>query len=236
MAETNRIKAGGNSFYVVDTTARNKLSELELSKQARLTIDSPLYFVDSSEGTGGSRIAINLSNYFTKEEIMNFIEAKFDSVSKGVLDTSDKINRDHAILKKLLSSLVVDNTAEPGSGDIPLDVIPDVSYIETILDSYDAAIETIESQVKENKTTAANEVSAAKTQATTNLNNYKKEVDTKFAEQSTRSDAIERELFGDLYEAGRNGNLYDSNSRIDDIEAKVNTIYDTLVKIGVIDK
>ena len=217
MANTLKtLNVNSVDFSFKDTEARNEIETINEEKAEKFSVYSPLKFENNILTIDLSKYATTKSFNETTEGLNNKINSNNNILSKKILDIQ-------ASLKKIFKDgIIIENN------DIIINEnnIPSLSDYESRIEKINSSINIINTSIGEIAPPLQEEIN----------NKYDELIGKINAVDSTESitnlqvriSKIENNLFG--------SNETIEHNRIDDLEAKVNDIYNRLTSIGILPK
>lgn len=217
MANTLKtLNVNSVDFSFKDTEARNEIETINEEKAEKFSVYSPLKFENNILTIDLSKYATTKSFNETTEGLNNKINSNNNTLSKKILDIQ-------AALKKIFKDgIIIDNN------DIIINEnnIPSLSDYESRIEKINSSINIINTSIGEIAPPLQEEIN----------NKYDELIGKINAVDSTESitnlqvriSKIENNLFG--------SNETIEHNRIDDLESKVNDIYNRLTSIGILPK
>ena len=217
MANTLKtLNVNSVDFSFKDTEARNEIETINEEKAEKFSVYSPLKFENNILTIDLSKYATTKSFNETTEGLNNKINSNNNILSKKILDIQ-------AALKKIFKDgIIIENN------DIIINEnnIPSLSDYESRIEKINSSINIINTSIGEIAPPLQEEIN----------NKYDELIGKINAVDSTESitnlqvriSKIENNLFG--------SNETIEHNRIDDLEAKVNDIYNRLTSIGILPK
>ena len=217
MANTLKtLNVNSVDFSFKDTEARNEIETINEEKAEKFSAYSPLKFENNILTIDLSKYATTKSFNETTEELKNKINSNNNTLSKKILDIQ-------AALKKIFKDgIIIENN------DIIINEnnIPSLSDYESRIEKINSSINIINTSIGEIAPPLQEEINNKYDELIGKIN----AVDNteSITNLQVRIFKIENNLFG--------SNETIEHNRIDDLEAKVNDIYNRLTSIGILPK
>lgn len=217
MANTLKtLNVNSVDFSFKDTEARNEIETINEEKAEKFSVYSPLKFENNILTIDLSKYATTKSFNETTEGLNNKINSNNNTLSKKILDIQ-------AALKKIFKDgIIIDNN------DIIINEnkIPSLSDYESRIEKINSSINIINTSIGEIAPPLQEEINNKYDELIGKIN----AVDNteSITNLQVRIFKIENNLFG--------SNETIEHNRIDDLEAKVNDMYNRLTSIGILPK
>ena len=217
MANTLKtLNVNSVDFSFKDTEARNEIETINEEKAEKFSVYSPLKFENNILTIDLSKYATTKSFNETTEELKNKINSNNNTLSKKILDIQ-------AALKKIFKDgIIIENN------DIIINEnnIPSLSDYESRIEKINSSINIINTSIGEIAPPLQEEINNKYNELIGKIN----AVDNteSITNLQVRISKIENNLFG--------SNETIEHNRIDDLEAKVNDMYNRLTSIGILPK
>ncbi len=217
MANTLKtLNVNSVDFSFKDTEARNEIETINEEKAEKFSVYSPLKFENNILTIDLSKYATTKSFNETTEGLNNKINSNNNTLSKKILDIQ-------AALKKIFKDgIIIENN----------DIIINENKIPSLSD-YESRIEKINSSINIINTSIGEIAPPLQEEINNKYNDVIEKINAVDNTESitnlqVRISKIENNLFG--------SNETIEHNRIDDLEAKVNDIYNRLTSIGILPK
>lgn len=217
MANTLKtLNVNSVDFSFKDTEARNEIETINEEKAEKFSVYSPLKFENNILTIDLSKYATTKSFNETTEGLKNKINSNNNTLSKKILDIQ-------AALKKIFKDgIIIENN----------DIIINENNIPSLSD-YESRIEKINSSINIINTSIGEIAPPLQEEINNKYNDVIEKINAVDNTESitnlqVRISKIENNLFG--------SNETIEHNRIDDLEAKVNDIYNRLTSIGILPK
>lgn len=217
MANTLKtLNVNSVDFSFKDTEARNEIETINEEKAEKFSVYSPLKFENNILTIDLSKYTTTKSFNETTEELKNKINSNNNTLSKKILDIQ-------AALKKIFKDgIIIENN------DIIINEnnIPSLSDYESRIEKINSSINIINTSIGEIAPPLQEEINNKYDELIGKIN----AVDNteSITNLQVRISKIENNLFG--------SNETIEHNRIDDLEAKVNDMYNRLTSIGILPK
>lgn len=217
MANTLKtLNVNSVDFSFKDTEARNEIETINEEKAEKFSVYSPLKFENNILTIDLSKYATTKSFNETTEGLNNKINSNNNTLSKKILDIQ-------AALKKIFKDgIIIENN------DIIINEnkIPSLSDYESRIEKINSSINIINTSIGEIAPPLQEEINNKYDELIGKIN----AVDNteSITNLQVRISKIENNLFG--------SNETIEHNRIDDLEAKVNDMYNRLTSIGILPK
>lgn len=217
MANTLKtLNVNSVDFSFKDTEARNEIETINEEKAEKFSVYSPLKFENNILTIDLSKYTITSSFNEETERLNNKINSSNNILSKKILDIQ-------AALKKIFKDGII---IDDNNIIINENKIPSLSDYESRIEKINSSINIINTSIGEIAPPLQEEIN----------NKYDELIEKINAVDNTESitnlqvriSKIENNLFG--------SNETIEHNRIDDLEAKVNDIYNRLTSIGILPK
>ena len=215
MANLKTLNVNSVDFSFKDSEARKSIEALKTEKAEAFSVNPPLKYENNT-------LSIDLSNYTTTnsfnettEELNNTINNNNSNLSKKILD-----------IQNVLTTVFGDGITIDSNNNI----IINQSKIPSLSD-YESKIESINSSIRIVNTTINNVNSTLQEDINDKYNEITKKIDTITTDNTENITNLDNRVLaieGELFIPGS------SDSRIDEIEKKVDEIYTKLKDMGTI--
>ena len=215
MANTLKtLNVNSVDFSFKDTEARNEIETINEEKAEKFSVYSPLKFENNILTIDLSKYATTKSFNETTEGLNNKINSNNNTLSKKILDIQTALK---AIFK---DGIIIENN----------DIIINENNIPSLSD-YESRIEKINSSINIINTSIGEIAPPLQEEINNKYNDVIEKINAVDNTESitnlqVRISKIENNLFG--------SNETIEHNRIDDLEAKVNDIYNRLTSIGIL--
>lgn len=217
MANTLKtLNVNSVDFSFKDTEARNEIETINEEKAEKFSAYSPLKFENNILTIDLSKYATTKSFNETTEGLKNKINSNNNTLSKKILDIQaalKKIFKDGIIIEN--NDIIINENNIPSLSDYESRIEKINSSINIINTSIGKIAPPLQEEINNKYDELIGKINAVdNTESITNL--------------QVRISKIENNLFG--------SNETIEHNRIDDLEAKVNDIYNRLTSIGILPK
>ena len=217
MANTLKtLNVNSVDFSFKDTEARNEIETINEEKAEKFSVHHPLKFENNILTIDLSKYATTKSFNETTEELNNKINSNNNTLSKKILDIQTalkKIFKDGIIIEN--NDIIINENNIPSLSDYESRIEKINSSINIINTSIGEIAPPLQEEINNKYNDVIEKINAVdNTESITNL--------------QVRISKIENNLFG--------SNETIEHNRIDDLEAKVNDIYNRLTSIGILPK
>lgn len=217
MANTLKtLNVNSVDFSFKDTEARNEIETINEEKAEKFSVYSPLKFENNILTIDLSKYATTKSFNETTEGLNNKINSNNNTLSKKILDIQTalkKIFKDGIIIEN--NDIIINENKIPSLSDYESRIEKINSSINIINTSIGEIAPPLQEEINNKYNDVIEKINAVdNTESITNL--------------QVRISKIENNLFG--------SNETIEHNRIDDLEAKVNDIYNRLTSIGILPK
>ena len=217
MANTLKtLNVNSVDFSFKDTEARNEIETINEEKAEKFSVYSPLKFENNILTIDLSKYATTKSFNETTEGLNNKINSNNNTLSKKILDIQTalkKIFKDGIIIEN--NDIIINENKIPSLSDYESRIEKINSSINIINTSIGEIAPPLQEEINNKYNELIEKINAVdNTESITNL--------------QVRISKIENNLFG--------SNETIEHNRIDDLEAKVNDIYNRLTSIGILPK
>lgn len=217
MANTLKtLNVNSVDFSFKDTEARNEIETINEEKAEKFSVYSPLKFENNILTIDLSKYATTKSFNETTEGLNNKINSNNNTLSKKILDIQTalkKIFKDGIIIEN--NDIIINENKIPSLSDYESRIEKINSSINIINTSIGEIAPPLQEEINNKYDELIGKINAVdNTESITNL--------------QVRISKIENNLFG--------SNETIEHNRIDDLEAKVNDIYNRLTSIGILPK
>ncbi len=217
MANTLKtLNVNSVDFSFKDTEARNEIETINEEKAEKFSVYSPLKFENNILTIDLSKYATTKSFNETTEGLNNKINSNNNTLSKKILDIQT------ALKKIFKDGIIIENN----------DIIINENNIPSLSD-YESRIEKINSSINIINTSIGEIAPPLQEEINNKYNDVIEKINAvdnteNITNLQVRISKIENNLFG--------SNETIEHNRIDDLEAKVNDIYNRLTSIGILPK
>lgn len=217
MANTLKtLNVNSVDFSFKDTEARNEIETINEEKAEKFSVYSPLKFENNILTIDLSKYTITSSFNEETERLNNKINSSNNILSKKILDIQE------ALKKIFKDGIIIDNN----------DIIINENKIPSLSD-YESRIEKINSSINIINTSIGEIAPPLQEEINNKYNDVLGKINAidnteSITNLQVRISKIENNLFG--------SNETIEHNRIDDLEAKVNDIYNRLTSIGILPK
>ena len=218
MANTLKtLNVNSVDFSFKDTEARNEIETINEEKAEKFSANYPLKFENNILTIDLSKYATTKSFNETNERLNNKINSNNNTLSKKILDIQEA-------LKTIFKDGII--TDENNNIIINENNIPSLSDYESRIEKINSSINIINTSIGEIAPPLQEEINNKYDELIGKIN----AVDNteSITNLQVRISKIENNLFG--------SNETIEHNRIDDLEAKVNDIYNRLTSIGILPK
>lgn len=217
MANTLKtLNVNSVDFSFKDTEARNEIETINEEKAEKFSVYSPLKFENNILTIDLSKYATTKSFNEKTEGLNNKINSNNNTLSKKILDIQTalkKIFKDGIIIEN--NDIIINENKIPSLSDYESRIEKINSSINIINTSIGEIAPPLQEEINNKYNDVIEKINAVdNTESITNL--------------QVRISKIENNLFG--------SNETIEHNRIDDLEAKVNDIYNRLTSIGILPK
>ena len=215
MANLKTLNVNSVDFSFKDSEARKNIEALKTEKAEAFSVKSPLKYENNT-------LFIDLSNYTTANSFNETTEELSNTINNNNSNLSEKISD----IQNVLTTVFGDGITIDSNNNI----IINQNKIPSLSD-YESKIESINSSIRVVNTTINNVNSTLQEDINDKYNEITKKIDTIVTDNTeniTNLDNRVSAIEGELFIPGS------SDSRIDEIEKKVNKIYDTLKNLNMI--
>lgn len=218
MANTLKtLNVNSVDFSFKDTEARNEIETINEEKAEKFSAYSPLKFENNILTIDLSKYATTKSFNETTEELKNKINSNNNTLSKKILD-----------IQEALTTIFKDGIIFDENNNITINEnkIPSLSDYESRIEKINSSINIINTSIGEIAPPLQEEINNKYDELIGKIN----AVDNteSITNLQVRISKIENNLFG--------SNETIEHNRIDDLEAKVNDMYNRLTSIGILPK
>lgn len=214
MANLKTLNVNSVDFSFKDSEARKNIEALKTEKAEAFSVNPPLKYENNT-------LSINLSNYTTANSFNEITEELNNNINNNNSNLSKRISDIQNVLITVFGDVItIDNN----------NIIINQNNIPSLSD-YNSTIENINSSIRVVNTTINNVNSTLQDDIDTKYNEITKKIDTittDNTENITNLDNRISAIEGGWFVKGS------SDLRIDEIDAKVNEIYDKLKIMGYI--
>ena len=215
MANTLKtLNVNSVDFSFKDTEARNEIETINEEKAEKFSVYSPLKFENNILTIDLSKYATTKSFNETTEELNNKINSNNNTLSKKILDIQEALTtifKDGIIIEN--NDIIINENNIPSLSDYESRIEKINSSINIINTSIGEIAPPLQEEINNKYNDVIEKINAVdNTESITNL--------------QVRISKIENNLFG--------SNETIEHNRIDDLEAKVNDIYNRLTSIGIL--
>lgn len=216
MANTLKtLNVNSVDFSFKDTEARKSIEALNEEKAETFSVNYPLKYENNI-------LSINLSNYITMDSFNETTEELNNTINDNNSNLSKKISDIQTILKKIFNDgIIIDS-----NNDITINSnsIPSLNDYENKIENITSSINTINTNINNINSTLQEDIDNKYNEVIEKINtfNNNKSITT----LQNRVSKIENNLFSSAETT--------NYTRIDDIETKVNDIYNRLTSIGIL--
>lgn len=217
MANTLKtLNVNSVDFSFKDTEARNEIETINEEKAEKFSVYSPLKFENNILTIDLSKYATTKSFNETTEELKNKINSNNNTLSKKILDIQEALTtifKDGIIIEN--NDIIINENNIPSLSDYESRIEKINSSINIINTSIGEIAPPLQEEINNKYDELIGKINAVdNTESITNL--------------QVRISKIENNLFG--------SNETIEHNRIDDLEAKVNDMYNRLTSIGILPK
>ena len=214
MANLKTLNVNSVDFYFKDSEARKNIEALKTEKAEAFSVNPPLKYENNT-------LSINLSNYTTANSFNEITEELNNTINNNNSNLSKKISD----IQKVLTTVFGDGiTIDNNNIIINQNKIPSLSDYESKIESIDSSIRVVNTNINNVNSTLQNDINDKYNEITETIDDIKNDNTEKITNLNNRISAIE----GGWFVKGS------SDLRIDEIDAKVNEIYDKLKIMGYI--
>ena len=215
MANTLKtLNVNSVDFSFKDTEARNEIETINEEKAEKFSVYSPLKFENNILTIDLSKYATTKSFNETTEVLNNKINSNNNTLSKKILDIQEALEtifKDGIIIEN--NDIIINENNIPSLSDYESRIEKINSSINIINTSIGEIAPPLQEEINNKYNDVIEKINAVdNTESITNL--------------QVRISKIENNLFG--------SNETIEHNRIDDLEAKVNDIYNRLTSIGIL--
>ena len=217
MANTLKtLNVNSVDFSFKDTEARNEIETINEEKAEKFSVYSPLKFENNILTIDLSKYATTKSFNETTEGLNNKINSNNNTLSKKILDIQEALKtifKDGIIIEN--NDIIINQNKIPSLSDYESRIEKINSSINIINTNIGEIAPPLQEEINDKYNDVIEKINAIdNTESITNL--------------QVRISKIENNLFG--------SNETIEHNRIDDLEAKVNDIYNRLTSIGILPK
>lgn len=214
MANLKTLNVNSVDFYFKDSEARKNIEALKTEKAEAFSVNPPLKYENNT-------LSINLSNYTTANSFNEITEELNNTINNNNSNLSKKISD----IQKVLTTVFGDGiTIDNNNIIINQNKIPSLSDYESKIESIDSSIRVVNTNINNVNSTLQNDINDKYNEITEKIDAITNDNTEKITNLNNRISAIE----GGWFVKGS------SDLRIDEIDAKVNEIYDKLKIMGYI--
>lgn len=215
MANLKTLNVNSVDFSFKDSEARKSIEALKTEKAEAFSVNPPLKYENNT-------LSINLSNYTTANSFNETTEELNNTINNNNSNLSKKISN----IQKVLTTVFGDGITIGNNNNIIINQnkIPSLSDYESKIESIGSSIRVVNTRINDINSTLQDDINDKYKEITEKIEAITTDNTENIASLQNRVSAIEDKLFipGS------------SDSRIDEIEEKVNKIYDTLKNLNMI--
>ena len=216
MANTLKtLNVNSVDFSFKDTEARKSIEALNEEKAETFSVNYPLKYENNI-------LSINLSNYITMDSFNETAEELNNTINDNNSNLSKKISDIQTILKKIFNDgIIIDS-----NNDITINSnsIPSLNDYENKIENITSSINTINTNINNINSTLQEDIDNKYNEVIEKINTFNN--NKSITALQNRVSKIENNLFSSTETT--------NYTRIDDIETKVNDIYNRLTSIGIL--
>lgn len=214
MANLKTLNVNSVDFSFKDSEARKNIEALKTEKAEAFSVNPPLKYENNT-------LSINLSNYTTTNSFNEITEELNNTINNNNSNLSKKISDIQNVLITVFGDgITIDNN----------NIIINQNKIPSLSD-YESKIESINSSIRVVNTTINNINSTLQEDINDKYNEITKKIDTITTDNTENITILQNRVLaieGELFIPGS------SDSRIDELEKRVNEIYTKLKDMGMI--
>lgn len=208
MANLKTLNVNSVDFSFKDSEARKNIEALKTEKAEAFSVNPPLKYENNT-------LSINLSNYTTSNSFNETTEELNNTINNNNSNLSKKISD----IQKVLTTVFGDGiTIDNNNIIINQNKIPSLSDYNSTIENINSSIKVVNTRINDIHSTLQNDIDTKYNEITERIDAITNDNTEKITNLNNRISAIE----GELFIPGS------SDSRIDEIDAKVNEIYDKL--------
>ncbi len=214
MANLKTLNVNSIDFSFKDSEARKNIEALKTEKAEAFSVNPPLKYENNT-------LSINLSNYTTANSFNETTEELNNTINNNNSNLSKKISDIQNVLTTVFGDgITIDNN----NIIINQNKIPSLSDYESKIESIDSSIRVVNTRINDVHSTLQNDIKVKYNEIIEKIETITTDNTEKITNLNNRISAIE----GGWFVKGS------SDLRIDEIDAKVNEIYDKLKIMGYI--
>lgn len=215
MANLKTLNVNSVDFSFKDSEARKSIEALKTEKAEAFSVNPPLKYENNT-------LSINLSNYTTANSFNETTEELNNTINNNNSNLSKKISD----IQKVLTTVFGDGITIGNNNNIIINQnkIPSLSDYESKIESIDSSIRVVNTRINDVNSTLQKDINDKYNEIIEKIETITTNNTENITNLDNRVSAIENKWFipGS------------SDSRIDEIEEKVNKIYDTLKNLNMI--
>lgn len=218
MANTLKtLNVNSVDFSFKDTEARKSIEALNEEKAETFSVNYPLKYENNI-------LSINLSSYITFDSFNETAEELNNTINDNTSNLSKKISDIQTILKKIFNDgIIIDD-----NNDITINSnsIPSLNDYKSKIENITSSINTINTNINNINSTLQEDIDNKYNEVIEKINTFNNNKTENITALQNRVSKIENNLFSSTETT--------NYTRIDDIETKVNDIYNRLISIGIL--
>ena len=215
MANLKTLNVNSVDFSFKDSEARKNIEALKAEKAEAFSVNPPLKYENNT-------LSINLSNYTTANSFNEITEELNNTINSNNSNLSKKISD----IQKVLTTVFGDGITIGNNSNIIINQskIPSLSDYKSKIESIDSSIRMVNTRINDVNSTLQNDINGKYNKITERIDAITNDNTENITNLDNRVSAIEDKLFipGS------------SDSRIDELEEKVNDIYNKLKSMGFV--
>ena len=212
MANLKTLNVNSVDFSFKDSEARKSIEALKTEKAEAFSVNPPLKYENNT-------LFIDLSNYTTANSFNEKTEELSNTINNNNSNLSEKISDIQNVLTTVFGDgITIDNN----NIIINQNKIPSLSDYESKIESIDSSIRIVNTRINDVNSTLQNDINDKYVEITKKIDT----ITTDNTENITNLDNRVLAIEGELFIPGS------SDSRIDEIEKKVDEIYTKLKSMG----
>lgn len=214
MANLKTLNVNSVDFSFKDSDARKNIEALKTEKAEAFSVNPPLKY-------GNNTLSIDLSNYTTA----NSFNETTEELNNTIINNNSNLSRKILDIQNVLTKVFGDGITIDSNNNITINSnkIPSLSDYENKIESIDSSINVVNTRINDVSLTLQNDINDKYNEITEKIETITTDNKENIENLNNRISAIEGELF----------NKGSSDSRIDELEAKVNEIYTKLESMGI---